>query len=311
VAPALTVAALGSPRIAAELGKKGTTSDVTLFDRVRDGHALTVVEPTQFPEKFPPLLTAIAMADRLLFVVGELSRPVAEAAAAVALYPTPVTVLRGEAIGDGELDRAFKGLPLASAPREALELPRLREELQTQTAASQPGPVAVRLDHAFPVKGVGAVALGLVRRGTVRAHDQLRLLPTEKTVEVRSIQVHDVDVKEAASGERVGLALKGVDADELARGQVLADGEGWQVAAEISGRGLVRSPYYRGDVGPGAQIHAQIGLQWSVARVAEWGPERCRLELDRSVAWEKDDPAYLVDLDATSGARAIGRITLS
>ena len=47
---AVTVALVGGRDVAKDLGKKGTSSDITLYNAVRDGHALTVVEPTQFPE---------------------------------------------------------------------------------------------------------------------------------------------------------------------------------------------------------------------------------------------------------------------
>ena len=68
----LTVALVGAPDIAKELGKKGTASDLTLFNLVHDELAITIVEPTQFPEKIHPVFTAVAMDDRCLLVVHEL-----------------------------------------------------------------------------------------------------------------------------------------------------------------------------------------------------------------------------------------------
>ncbi len=91
----VTVAVVGAPGVAKELGKKGTFSDVTLFNEVRDGHATTLVEPTQFPEKVAPLLVALGMADRCLLVVSELSRPIAETIAIVELTDLPTTLVLG------------------------------------------------------------------------------------------------------------------------------------------------------------------------------------------------------------------------
>ncbi len=54
MADAVTVAVVGAPGVATELGKKGSSSDVTLYNSVHDGHAVTIVEPTQFPERLPP-----------------------------------------------------------------------------------------------------------------------------------------------------------------------------------------------------------------------------------------------------------------
>jgi len=193
----VTVAVVGAPDIAKELGKKGTSSDLTLFNTVTEGHATTIVEPTQFPEKFSPLLNALAMADQCLLVVPELSRPVAETIATLELAEVPTTVVLGPAVGETELVRALKGGRLETAPRLALDFPKLREVIDTWSAPPVEGPVMVPIDHSFPVKGVGAVALGVVRRGTLHGHDRLRLWPTPKVLDIRSIQVHDIDRKEA------------------------------------------------------------------------------------------------------------------
>jgi selenocysteine-specific translation elongation factor len=307
MSPGVTVAVVGAPDIAKELGKKGTASDVTLFNTVHDELAITLVEPTQFPEKFSPLITALAMADRCLLVLPELTRPVAETIATVELTEVPTVVVLGPAVGEAEVSRAFKGGRLASAPRVPLDLPKLRELVESWTAPSMEGPVRVPIDHAFPVKGVGAVALGVVRRGTLRAHDRLRLYPTPKLVEVRSVQVHDVERKEANTGERVGVALKGIEADELSRGQTLApEGSLFAGAAITLGR-LDRCRYYRGDAGPGAQLHLALGLQVAPATLDALEPTGTRVSTDRPVVGAPNDPAYLIDLSVPVGPRLVGR----
>ena len=303
----LTVALVGAPEIAKELGKKGTASDLTLFNLVHDEHAVTIVEPTQFPEKIPPLLTAVAMADRCLLVVTELSRPVAETIAVLELAEVPTTVVVGPNVGDPEVARVLKGGRLAEAPRVPLDLPHLRELVESWTGSPQEGPVLVRIDHAFPVKGVGAVALGVVRRGTLRAHDRLRLYPTAKTVEIRSVQVHDVDRKEAVVGERVGVALKGVEADEIERGQVLAPEGTLEVASSILLGPLVRCRYYRGDAGPGARLHLSLGLQSVPVVLDELSSTRTQVTSDRPVVLAPRESAYLLDLDVPAGPRIFGK----
>ena len=303
----LSVALVGAPDIAKELGKKGTSSDLTLFNLVHDEHAITIVEPTQFPEKIPPLLTAVAMADRCLLVVTELSRPVAETIAVLELAEVPTTVVVGPGVGDPEVARVLKGGRLAPAPRVPLDLPDLRALLEGWTATAHDGPVRVPIDHSFPVKGVGAVALGVVRRGTLRTHDRLRLFPTAKTVEVRSVQVHDIDRKEAVSGERVGVALKGVEADELERGQVLAPDGSLEVGSALHLGPLTRCRYYRGDAGPGARLHLSLDLQSVPAVLDEVSATGTRVSSDRPVVLAPGEPAYLLDLDVPAGPRIFGR----
>jgi selenocysteine-specific translation elongation factor len=303
----LTVAVVGAPEIAKELGKKGTSSDLTLFNAVHDDLAVTLVEPTQFPEKIAPLVTALAMADHALLVVRELSRPVAETIATLELTGLPTAVVRGPAVGDVELARVLKGGRLAAEPRVPLDLPKLRELVEGWSAAPAEGAVRVPLDHAFPVKGVGAVALGVVRRGTLRAHDRLRLYPTPKTVEVRSIQVHDADRKDAAVGERVGVALKGVESDELERGQTLAPDGSLRAEAALALGAWERCRYYRGDAGAGAQVHLALGLQVVPATIDAVDGPTVRLTADRSVTFSDGDPALLLDLSVPGGPRVFGR----
>ncbi len=306
----VTVAVVGARDLAKELGKKGTASDVTLFNKSADGHALTVVEPTQFPEKFASLLFSLAMADRAVFAIPALTREIAETAATIEMFEVPVEVRLGAAVGEDELRRAFRGSPLERAELKPLDPVKLREEIDHWRAPERTGPVQVRIDHAFPVKGVGAVALGVVRRGTLNAHEKLRLYPLEKIVELRSIQVHDIDVREAQNGERVGTALKGVEADEISRGQILAPEGSLTVATSVRGSDWRRSRYYRGDATVGAQVQLLVGMQLVPARIEEVGEATILLTPDRPVAFGEGDPAVVADLSPPGGPRIVGRATL-
>jgi selenocysteine-specific translation elongation factor len=310
VTTGVTVAVVGTPGVAKELGKKGTSSDLTLFNTVRDEHAVTLVEPTQFPEKFPPLVTALAMADRGLLVVGELTRPIAETIATVEAVDVPTTVVTGPAVGEPELVRALKGGRLETVERRSLDLPHLRELVDGWTAPVIEGPVAVPLDHAFPVKGVGAVALGVVRQGTLHAHDRLRLWPTAKIVEVRSLQVHDIDRKDAGCGERVGVALKGVEADELERGQVLAPEGELREGLRLEGGPLARCRYYRGDAGTGARIHLGVGLQMVPADLESVSADGVVAVSDRPLVHAPGQRAVVMDLSVPAGPRIVGTFAL-
>ena len=306
----VTIAIVGAPNVAKELGKRGTESDLTLFNSVTEGHAMTLVEPTQFPEKFSPLLSSLAMADQCLLIVPELTRSVAETIATVELAEVPTTVVLGPAVGEAELGRALKGGRLEGATKVPLDLPKIRDLIDRWKAPLVEGPVMVPIDHSFPVKGVGTVALGVVRRGTLHAHDRLRLWPTPKLLDIRSIQVHDIERKEAECGERVGIALKAVDVDELSRGQVLAPEGSLSEGTELKGSAFQKCRYYRGDAGVGAAVQLSHGLQVVPAEVAEIGPGGVRVTADRPVACIAGAPAYLVDLSVPAGPRLIGRFAL-
>ena len=307
---ACTLAVVGTRGLASELAKKGTSSDITLYNQVHDDHALTVVEPSGFPEKFPPLLYALAMADEVYVVFGELNRELAETIATVDLFAKPSRILLGSGIGESDARRILHGLELANAPVGPLDVLTLRAEVDQLRAPAREGPVRVPLDHAFPVKGVGAVALGVVRQGTLKSHDQLELAPTGRTVEVRSIQVHDVDVKEAGSGQRVGVALRGVDSGEVERGQVLAPAGSLTTGTQLSLTAVRRSPYYKGDLANGGQANILVGLQFVPAKVESVRDDRVDITTDRPVAYAHGDFAFVTDLSVPAGPRIAWRGTL-
>jgi len=307
----VTVAIVGAPEVAKEFAKKGTSSDLTLYNHVRDGHATTLVEPTQFPEKLPPLVTALGMADQCLLVITELTKPVAETIATVELVAVPTTVVLGPSVGETEVARLLKGGRLESAPRKPLDPVHLRELIDGWIAPDVPGPTRVPIDHIFPVKGVGTVALGVVRQGTLHAHDRLRLWPSPKEVEVRSIQVHDIDRKDAACGERVGLALKGVEADEVSRGETLAPAGSLSEGSRLKTGPLEKCRYYRGNVAHGGQFQLAVGLQVVPAILEETGASGGVIVPDRPVVFRPNESALLLDLSAPSGPRIVGRFDLT
>lgn len=306
----LTVAVVGATGLAAEIGKKGTESDLRLYHHVREGHALTLVEPVNYPERFSPLLQCLALGDEAWLVADKLDRAFAESAATADLFSLPVRIVRGESVGEDELRRTLRGLRFEGAEQWARDPAALRARLESQRRPAADGPTRVRLDHAFPVKGVGTVALGFVLQGRLRAHDTLRLYPGPDRVEVRSIQVHDVDVAEAAGGERVGVALRGVEPTAVARGAVLAAEGDLRTARRFVLREGRKGAYYRGTLAPGRRLQALVGAQLAPAQLVEAGGSGWTVEADRELVYAPGDRLLLADLDVTAGPRAAGAGTL-
>jgi selenocysteine-specific translation elongation factor len=126
---------------------------------------------------------------------------------------------------------------------------------------------AVPVDHFFNVKGIGVVVLGEVVGGRITRHENLRIHPTKKTALVRSIQKHDDDAEYAIPGDRVGLALKGIEAEDLDRGYVLSADPEITSSTTINGRAsLVR--YWPSPFKEGMVLHAGLWMQFIPARVA-------------------------------------------
>ena len=105
-----------------------------------------------------------------------------------------------------------------------------------QKAHDTAGKGVVPVDAHFNVKGVGVVVLGSVAQGMIKKHETLKVLPTDKTAQIRSIQKHDDDAESAITGDRVGLALKNIESEDLDRGYVLTSDPAVKYATTITGK---------------------------------------------------------------------------
>ena len=93
-------------------------------------------------------------------------------------------------------------------------------ELQGRVGlASRPPTLAI--DRVFAVKGRGVVVTGTLRGGPLARGDDLRLVPGERSVRIREIQVHGTAVERVDEGGRTALNLAGVAVADLHRGMVL------------------------------------------------------------------------------------------
>jgi selenocysteine-specific elongation factor len=112
---------------------------------------------------------------------------------------------------------------VAVSAKTGAGLDELRGAL-ARAAAESPrddAPTRLYVDRAFTLRGIGTVATGTLWSGRIAAGDTLRVEPGGRDVRVRSVQVHDEDVEIAEAGQRVAVALPGVERRELARGDAL------------------------------------------------------------------------------------------
>ena len=132
-------------------------------------------------------------------------------------------------LGIGELldDGPYAGAEVVEvSARTGLGLDDLRAALDrvTTTAGSRPvdGPARLPVDRAFSLRGIGTVVTGTLWSGSVGTGDRLAIQPCGREVRVMSVQVHDRPAERAAAGQRVALALVGVERSQVRRGHVVA-----------------------------------------------------------------------------------------
>jgi selenocysteine-specific elongation factor len=131
------------------------------------------------------------------------------------------------------------GSALADAPVVAVSsktgqgLDELREAL-VAAAASVPehardGAPRLPIDRVFSMRGFGTVVTGTLTAGTLRVDDELAVLPSDRRVKVRGLQVHGAATSAADAGRRVAVNLGGVDVTEVSRGETLTRAESFGV----------------------------------------------------------------------------------
>ncbi len=126
-------------------------------------------------------------------------------------------LLRGTALSAAPL------IPVSSVTGAGVpELLRaLDEEVARVVGRESGGSTRLPVDRAFSIEGIGTVVTGTLWSGSIHAGDTLTLLPDDRAVRVRQVEVHDQTVPEAAAGNRAAVAIHGVSRDEVRRGDWL------------------------------------------------------------------------------------------
>ena len=199
----------------------------------------------------------------------------------------------------------IKGTVLRSFIVQERDSPKIMEVLRGfEPERDTSSPTVVVVDHSFSVRGVGEVILGFVRKGIVRKYDKLMLLPGNKEVIVRSIQMQDEDYEEAEAGSRVGLALKGASVEEMKRGSILCapDSVKTDTTLKLSFR---KSPFYSDELKEGV-FHATVSMQTNPINIMGIGTTSISIQSEKPIAYLPEDTFLLLDLNAKK-MRIIGK----
>lgn len=85
-------------------------------------------------------------------------------------------------------------------------------------------PFLMPVEDVFSIKGRGTVATGRIERGKVLVNEEVEVVglrPTKKTV-VTGVEMFRKQLDEGVAGDNVGLLLRGVEREDIERGQVIA-----------------------------------------------------------------------------------------
>ena len=281
---------LGKQDIASEFGKKGTETDLTLFDRKESDVIKTWVVPTGFPEKIQPLFQAINLAEYVIFHVDKLDKFTGEQIIALDSLKKEKGILSHTFdVDETKLNLMIKGTVVENYVQ--VDHDKIKEEMDKFKPLSNESQSEMVIDHCFDVKGVGTVILGKVTCGKIKQYDNLKLYPEGIDVLIKSIQMHDDPVSESICPARVGLAVKGVKPDDVSRGDVISEKDAVTVNSTIT-LDFVKSPFYKGDIAENQGCLVSVGLQIKAAKFVSITP--LKLQFEKTIVYKPGDIAVIL-----------------
>jgi elongation factor Tu len=131
---------------------------------------------------------------------------------------------------NGDTAKVIKGAALPALNGEAKWEEKIQELLAAlDTEIPEPvrevdKPFLMAVEDVFSIKGRGTVATGRVERGKIKVNEEVEIIGFErdkKTV-VTGVEMFRKQMDEGQAGDNVGCLLRGVEKEEVDRGQVLA-----------------------------------------------------------------------------------------
>ncbi len=131
---------------------------------------------------------------------------------------------------------AFKGDNLAK-PSEKTKWytgPTLLAALDLLKVPEKPVnlPLRIPVQDSYTISGIGTVPVGRVETGKMKPGDKIVFMPAKAVGEVKSIEMHHQEIKEALPGDNIGWNVRGVDKKDIRRGDVCGHTEKPPVVAD-------------------------------------------------------------------------------
>jgi elongation factor Tu len=183
-------------------------------------------------------------------------------------------------------------------------------------------PFLMAVEDVFSIKGRGTVATGRIERGKVHINDEVEIVgfDRDKKTVVTGVEMFRKQLDEGQAGDNVGCLLRGIEKEEIERGQVLAKpgtikphkkfmGEVYVLKKEEGGR---HTPFFT-NYKPQFYIRTtdvtgSVKLPDGVKMVMPGDNITCEVELLTSVALEEQMRFAIREGGKTVGAGVVTKI---
>ncbi|OGY18852.1 MAG: translation elongation factor Tu [Candidatus Chisholmbacteria bacterium RIFCSPHIGHO2_12_FULL_49_9] len=225
-----------------------------------------------------------------------------------------IPVIRGSALKAYEGDK--------EAQKAILELMNKVDEYIPTPKRDIEKPFLLSIEDVFSIKGRGTVVTGRVERGKVTVNEEIEIVglrDTQKSV-VTGVEMFRKTLDEAQAGDNVGILLRGIEKEQVERGQVLAktgsitphtefESEVYILSKEEGGR---KKPFFSGYKPQffirTADVTGEIKLPEGVEMVMPGDSAKMMVKLIQTVAMEQNLRFAIREGGHTIGAGVITKI---
>jgi len=230
-------------------------------------------------------------------------------------YPgDEVPIIKGSAL------KALEGD--AEAEKQIMELMKAVDEYIPDPVRDTEKPFLMPVEDVFAIKGRGTVVTGRVERGKLNSNEEIEIVglkDTQKTV-VTGVEMFRKTLDFAQAGDNVGLLLRGVEKDQVERGQVIAktgsitphtefEAEVYILSKEEGGR---HTPFFTGYKPQffvrTADVTGDVTLPEGIEMVMPGDSAKMKVKLIQPVAMEEGSRFAIREGGSTVGAGVITKV---
>ncbi len=152
---------------------------------------------------------------------------------------------------------ATKALEGSAADEDAImELVKAMDDYVEEPKRELDKPFLMPIEDVFSIKGRGTVATGRIEQGIVKINEEVEIVGIRATTKsvVTGVEMFKKNLDQGQAGDNVGILLRGIERDDIERGQVLCktgsitphtefDAEVYILTKEEGGR---HTPFFKG-----------------------------------------------------------------
>ena len=230
-------------------------------------------------------------------------------------YPgDEVPIIRGSALKALEGDKAMQD--------KIMELMKAVDEYIPEPKRDTEKPFLMPIEDVFAIKGRGTVVTGRVERGKLKVNEEVEIVglrDTQKTV-VTGLEMFRKTLDDTMAGDNVGVLLRGIEKDQVERGQVVAkpgsitphtefEAEVYILSKEEGGR---HTPFFTGYKPQfyvrTADVTGDVTLPEGIEMVMPGDSAKMKVKLIQPVAMEEGLRFAIREGGSTVGAGVITKV---